>query len=307
MDSTDQLTARLRELAILPVAASGNAAPLALGAGNLITFRLGGFALHVSSRSEAGAFGLLVEKASHMLVSVASGGATVLASNGMDTLVNAGEGFLFGGEKIEQLFVLPGTLLYVLEISQETIARRQVSTPGYAETNLLLGTIAGARGRAVVNCLGLVVRMLTDTGKENAEALAHALLDTIVDLKLVAHRPRTEPAAASSGQVIPGGVRRAIRYIHLEAVNGIRPSDVAEYAGMSVRSLQNGFAKFVGFTPAAYITRTRLLGVKQGLKDGTFTSVDKAAQHWGFRSPSHFSKSYLEAFGEKPSHTKRGR
>lgn len=310
MNSKDQQVARLDELAIPPVALHEDASDALLKpadrTGKLTKLRIGDFVLHVSCTREAGAFALPIEDTSHLLVSVARGAATVLASTGVDMLVDGGDAYLFSGETIEQIFVLPETSLYVLEISEKIIAPREALSSGYAESKLVTGTIRGARGRAIANCLALVVRVLEGAGGENADSLANALLDTTVDMKLMAQRPRTEPVN-SAGQIIPGAVRRAIRYIHQEAVNGVRAPQVAQYAGMSLRSLQNGFSKFVGITPAAYITRTRLLGVKQGLQDGTFKSVAEAARHWGFSSASHFSQRYLEAFGEKPSHTKRGR
>lgn len=293
-------------LGMPPVAPSGSPVPLGHKLGALTRLRIGDFVLNVGNSFEARAFDLRVEDASHLLASVTTGAATVMGSGEVARLITAGEGFLFSGEMIEQVFARQDTLFYVLEISDDVVARRQTPSSRQVAKTLLSGAITGGRGIAINNCLGLVVRMLEERGRGDAESLAIALLDTIVDMKLAVDRPQAEPTAISS-QVVPGAVRRAIRYIHLEAVNGIRPCDVAEHAGTSLRSLQNGFAKFVGLTPAIYILRTRLNGVRQGLEDGSFNSVGDAARHWGFHSPSHFSQRYLEAFGEKPSHTKRGR
>jgi transcriptional regulator GlxA family with amidase domain len=80
---------------------------------------------------------------------------------------------------------------------------------------------------------------------------------------------------------------------------------MAEHAGVSTRSLHQGFRKYRDTTPATYLTDIRLERVRQELVGGSERGVTirDIALRWGFHHHGHFSARYLRRYGELPSRT----
>ncbi len=103
-------------------------------------------------------------------------------------------------------------------------------------------------------------------------------------------------------------VRRARDYIERHLSEPLTVADVAEAAGVSVRTLQAFFGEDLQQTPTAYIRNRRLERVRADLADaagGTGVTVTEIASRWGFNHLGRFSSVYLHRFGEAPSHTLR--
>jgi AraC family ethanolamine operon transcriptional activator len=83
--------------------------------------------------------------------------------------------------------------------------------------------------------------------------------------------------------------------------------DLCSEIGLSRRAVENLFQDFLGMTPANYLKRQRLHGVRRTLqnKPGTPGVVKETALHWGFWHMGHFTHDYQELFGERPSLTLR--
>lgn len=102
----------------------------------------------------------------------------------------------------------------------------------------------------------------------------------------------------------PGSVKRAMEYMAENASQPLRLVDIANAAGVSIRSLQYGFAQFRGTTPMAYLRLIRLNGVRAELSLGRAgTKVANVAHSWGFFHLSSFAYFYVRQFGETPSMT----
>jgi len=85
----------------------------------------------------------------------------------------------------------------------------------------------------------------------------------------------------------------------------LRPDEIAEAIELSTRQLERLFAKHLGMSPKRHYLQLRLEKAR-GLLRQTNLSVTDICVACGFRSLSHFSKSYRGTFGLSPGQEKRG-
>jgi AraC-like DNA-binding protein len=117
------------------------------------------------------------------------------------------------------------------------------------------------------------------------------------------HAELTDPATAGP----PRAIRRAVDAVHDEPERPFSVGDLATIAGMSVRSLQEGFRQHLGCTPMAYLQQVRLMRARETLRlaDPLRMTVATIAHRWGFTHLGRFASAYRERFGEAPSDTLR--
>ena len=140
-----------------------------------------------------------------------------------------------------------------------------------------------------------------------AEETLHSLRDALISTLLTqipnnySSRLARQPARPS-----PRHVRRAIEYIHANAMVAITIDDIAEVAHVSIRSLQAGFSRFKGMAPMAYLKHVRLEGARAELSlAGEDGSIAEIAKRWRFGHLGVFARDYRRAFGELPSETRK--
>jgi AraC-like DNA-binding protein len=85
----------------------------------------------------------------------------------------------------------------------------------------------------------------------------------------------------------------------------ITVEELARAAGVSVSTLNRGFIRHRGYSPAAFIKRLRLARARWLLETGAARTVVGVALHCGFANPSRFANDYRAAFGESPTETLR--
>ncbi|AGL20637.1 AraC family transcriptional regulator [Actinoplanes sp. N902-109] len=135
--------------------------------------------------------------------------------------------------------------------------------------------------------------------------LRHSVLSGL--LLSLPHRYSEELAAP-----VPPGPPRAIQHvvdaIHDEPERPFTVGDLAAVAGVSVRSLQEGFRRYVGNSPMAYLQQVRLARAHETLKreDPSRTTVASVAHRWGFAHLGRFASAYHARYGAHPSQTLRG-
>lgn len=105
--------------------------------------------------------------------------------------------------------------------------------------------------------------------------------------------------------VAPAFVRKVERYIEEHAHEPITIVDLAEFSGVSSRSLFSGFRRYRNTSPIQYLKEVRLRRVHDELKlsNSADTTVTATALHWGFNHLGHFTTDYKKRFGESPSTT----
>jgi AraC-like DNA-binding protein len=138
-----------------------------------------------------------------------------------------------------------------------------------------------------------------------AEQLRHSVLSGL--LLSLPHRYRDELINPA-----PCGPPRMIRRV-MDAMNDgpERPfsvTDLAAIAGMSVRSLQEGFRRYVGVSPMAYLQQVRLGRAHEALvrEHPQRITVAAIAHRWGFSHLGRFAYVYRSRYGVSPSDTLRG-
>jgi AraC-like DNA-binding protein len=105
----------------------------------------------------------------------------------------------------------------------------------------------------------------------------------------------------------PRAIRRALDAIHDEPERAFGVADLAAVAGMSVRSLQEGFRQHLGCAPMAYVQQVRLGRAHDALRraDPHRVTVASVAHRWGFAHLGRFASTYRKRFGVSPSETLR--
>lgn len=136
------------------------------------------------------------------------------------------------------------------------------------------------------------------TTKSIEEQLVLTLIDTIGN-------NYSEELKGRLGNFKPKYVKKAIDYIVKHAHKKFTMAELADFSEVSLRTLQLGFRRLYGISPANYVRDYKLYCVREVLRQAENTEViigDIAAQ-WGFFHSSNFAKHYKTLFGEYPSDT----
>lgn len=91
----------------------------------------------------------------------------------------------------------------------------------------------------------------------------------------------------------------AVRFIRDHALEGIFVRDVADALGISRRSLERRFLKYLGVSPDQHIRRIRLEAARQLVLNTNLPFVDILVR-CGFSSLSYFSQAFRRAYGCSP-------
>jgi AraC-like DNA-binding protein len=107
----------------------------------------------------------------------------------------------------------------------------------------------------------------------------------------------------------PRTVRIAVDIIEAEAHLPLTASSIAKRCHVSVRALQQGFRRYMGMTPMAYLREVRLRRAHQSLleSDPSETSVTSVAHRWGFTNLGRFAAVHTARYDEPPAATLRRR
>lgn len=167
------------------------------------------------------------------------------------------------------------------------------------------------RGGAVVrDTLGYLQRLcaLPPASHAGHAPLIGADLTEWLMTVLLTQLPHSYSDALARGATqtpLPAHVRRARDYIDAHLDEPLTLATLARVAGVSARTLQNGFAHFVGLSPAAYVRERRLEAVHAALERDPHVRVADAMLACGVQSFAHFTKAYVRRFGHPPSTTRR--
>ncbi|WP_028935986.1 AraC family transcriptional regulator [Pseudonocardia spinosispora] len=154
--------------------------------------------------------------------------------------------------------------------------------------------------------------VLNEADRSNGRPLHPLTIGTLenllVDSLLVTQRHNySQELEAPAASASPRAVRAAIELLQERPAH---PWTVGELAGsvhLSVRALQDAFAKSTGTSPMRYLRGIRLARVHAELLSGapSDVTVTEVASRWGFIHHGHFAAAYRAKFGEVPGHTLR--
>jgi LacI family transcriptional regulator len=97
----------------------------------------------------------------------------------------------------------------------------------------------------------------------------------------------------------------ALAFMNQNLSAGIQVQDVARAAGISRRALEHRFAKTLGTSPAAYLTRARLDLVRKLLAE-TDMPVGDLSDRAGFCSPEYMTTVFRREFSTTPLRYRKG-
>ena len=99
----------------------------------------------------------------------------------------------------------------------------------------------------------------------------------------------------------------AANYIRTRLSDDLSLVDVCEVAGVTDRTLRNGFQDVFGMSPGKWLKLERLSAARRDLKaaDPKTDRVGDIAMRYNFFQLAHFAADYRKHFGESPSETLR--
>jgi AraC-like DNA-binding protein len=135
-----------------------------------------------------------------------------------------------------------------------------------------------------------------------ARPLAHSVMTALL---YVADHPYREALAAPARRAGSAAIQRAVDLLEAEPAEPWTAVDVARRAGLSVRALQDGFARHVGVSPMTYLRQVRLRRAHADLRaaDPARRTVAGVAARWGFTHLGRFAAMYRQHYGVAPSQT----
>jgi AraC-like DNA-binding protein len=188
--------------------------------------------------------------------------------------------------ELEQLLHRPvtGPIAFALALD---LSRRSA-----ADWNQLVGTLA----------LGLFD---PDSLFRQPIMTAHLVHAVLSGLLLSADHDLRAQLDAPSRTIGPTTVRRAHEYIEQHAHEPLTVAQVASWAGVSTRALQQGFRRSLGATPHQIIQRVRLERAHHDLVNSSAEEATVAGigAKWGFLHSGRFAALYRARYNTYPSTT----
>lgn len=133
-------------------------------------------------------------------------------------------------------------------------------------------------------------------------------LETLLILKLLESHPSnySDHLRPQPCKIAPQHVRKVEQYIIAQADQPITLEQLVEVSGVSARALFDGFRRFRGTSPMAFLKSVRLERARDDLRSALpGESVTAIACRWGFYQFGRFAAQYRRVFGELPSETLR--
>jgi AraC-like DNA-binding protein len=203
----------------------------------------------------------------------------------------------------------PQLLVYIsrttLEERLEDLIGRELHLPVKFDLGMDLTTPQARSWRTLVDTL---VSDVDRGGLTMHTGVRNQFQDLIISgLLLSQHHNYSDSIGTKIEPAAPRSVRLAMAACEENPEEPLTVTDMARVAGVSIRSLQDGFKKYVGMSPTDYLRDIRLVRVREDLlsERSVNSSISDIAFSWGFTHLGRFAKSYQERFGELPSETVR--
>ncbi|MCJ1712913.1 AraC family transcriptional regulator [Curtobacterium sp. VKM Ac-2922] len=154
------------------------------------------------------------------------------------------------------------------------------------------------------DALGALSRALRDGVESSSWADAKR---GAVDAFLLLFPPHVDALPAALSLPKNARVRAMVEHVHAHVREPVSVAELSAVSGLSVRSVQESFARVLGVSPLTYVREVRLDRVRQELLelDPRDVTVGDVARRWGFAHLGRFSAVYLDRFGEYPKQTLR--
>ncbi|GLT08756.1 GlxA family transcriptional regulator [Sulfitobacter porphyrae] len=201
-------------------------------------------------------------------------------SSGTYTLALAG---LIGGKRVTTHWEYKTALTEMLPdvIMQDTL---------YSVDGRIFTSAGGAASMDM-----MLHRVQADYGEDLAAWVADQMVYSLPRPENHAQRRSLQPRA----DVRNPKLLLALQLMQANLEEPLRPDEIAELVKLSSRQLERLFARYLNTSPKRYYLQLRLEKARHLLRQ-TGLSVTEVCVACGFRSLSHFSKSYRATFGIPP-------
>jgi AraC-like DNA-binding protein len=236
---------------------------------------------------------------------------TVQISHGEDRVLCAGStaAVISPGERVRLQWSDNCTQM-IVQIPREAVETRvarelgpRPRTPLKFQTPFDLDRPAGREWRRL---LDFAVRTVDDGGIFARGPLCEELEDLLLSGLLVTQPHDYPDRLRTGGTAVPHYVLRAEREMSRRMGFPLDIAGLARAAGVSERTLHDGFRRFRGTTPMRVLSAMRLAAARRLLQEGKpGLTVSRAAAEVGFLQFGRFAGAYRRAFGEPPSVTLR--
>jgi AraC-like DNA-binding protein len=157
--------------------------------------------------------------------------------------------------------------------------------------------------------LTLLRNELTDPAGFTAVPAMSRQLGRLIMAGLLVSQTHNYTAELTRPRPAPGSkpIRNALELIESQPDEIETVADIAAAVGLSVRALDDGFHRYVGTPPMAYLRQVRMARAHEELlaADPEQTTASAVARKWGFGHYGRFAADYARRFGHKPSETLR--
>jgi len=247
---------------------------------------------------------------SFSLVQIPIRGREYIESGDKRVVFEADQGVILNAHARTRIQHMGGTEKIILRVDNEMVKRqcqqylgRTLQKDVEFKAEMALDT---PDGRSLTQMLAWMCDALSNS--ERLSPLLTTQFETTFVGMLLSCQPNNYSAelCEDKGHMLaPSFVKRVEHYIEEHAHEPITVGDLAEFAGVSTRSLFSGFRRFRNISPMHYLKEVRLRRVRDELlkaqsSSGTVTAV---AFRWGFSHLGHFTTDYKRRFGETPSET----
>ncbi|MGG7577671.1 AraC family transcriptional regulator [Rhizobium sp. YTUHZ045] len=118
----------------------------------------------------------------------------------------------------------------------------------------------------------------------------------------IQHSLSQKLASARTCYITPAQLKRAMEFAKANAALPITIADMAMAAGVSARTLQVNFRRFLNTTPMSFLRQLRFEGARRDLVQAApSATVSEIARQWGFIHMGRFSAEYRSHFGVSPT------
>lgn len=207
----------------------------------------------------------------------------------------------------------PGTSHYMVAIERARIERYLRKLLGHDLHHPLRFSMAldlVGEGRGLAGAVATLRRAVTVAGGTGpSPVLAAEVEHSVISALLLGSRHNyTDAIFAAPPQPSARLVERVVEYVETSGDPAFTVADLAEFAGVSERSLHVAFRRRLGTSPIAYVRGVRLQRAHEELSraepngGGTVTEI---GLRYGFTNGGRFAAAYRARFGESPSETLR--
>jgi AraC-like DNA-binding protein len=190
---------------------------------------------------------------------------------------------------------------FAVDRALESLVEGPVDSPIPFEASLPLD---GAAAQSWVRLLLMVQRQLDypDGVIAHSMVLVPLVESLLHGFLLVADHPYRETLAAPAQPGRPAAVRDAMDIIEGGAHLPLSTSALARQCHVSVRTLQEGFRRYLGMSPMAYVRVVRLRRAHRDLcsADPAHSTVAAIAHRWGFTHLGRFAAAHKTTYGQTP-------